>query len=245
LDTATSLGYEKLATGHYVNIVKDSNGKLFLSKAKDKQKDQSYFLWSINKDSLSRLIFPLGDLTKSEIRELAQKNGLVTANRPDSQDICFIKNGEYASFIKQRSSCDFPCGDFVDVNGNVLGKHEGIINYTVGQRKGLGMAFGVPMFVGKKNASENTVTLCTNDELFCDTLTASNINLFVDDDTLDMPVRLQVKIRYRHEPTVATVRRISDDELSVKFDVPQRAITPGQSVVLYDGDTVIGGGMIN
>lgn len=241
--TAQKLGYEALATGHYAKIERNENGEYCLMRADDDKKDQSYFLWSLKKDMLPYIVFPLGGYTKPEIRKIAESNGFVNAHRSDSQDICFIKDGDYTSFIRQSCDCDFPVGSFTDINGNIIGKHSGIINYTVGQRKGLGMAFGVPMFVGKKNALENTVTLCTDEQLYSTTLTAKNINL-LSDESFEAPVRLQAKIRYRHTPANATVIRTDDDELSVTFDTAQRAIAPGQSLVLYDGDRVIGGGII-
>ncbi len=237
------LGYSHLATGHYARIVKEENGKFLLKKAMDSQKDQSYFLWGIKKELLPYLLFPLGEYTKPEIRLLAEQNGFVNARKKDSQDICFIKDGKYAEFIMNNSSCDYPCGDFTDINGNVIGKHQGIINYTIGQRKGLGVAFGYPMFVGKKDALKNTVMLCTDEQLYSDSLIAKHINLF-DGDEFEHSTRLLAKIRYRHTPAIATVLRTDADTLSVKFDEPQRAIAAGQSLVLYDGDTVIGGGII-
>lgn len=237
------LGYDMLATGHYAKISKDTNGIYFLKKANDEKKDQSYFLWSIKKELLSKILFPLGEYTKPEIREIAAQNGFSNAHRSDSQDICFISDGDYAAFIKNQCACRFSEGSFVDIEGNVIGQHSGIINYTIGQRKGLGVAFGKPMFVGRKNVSDNTVMLCTDEQLYSNTLTANSINLLVD-DPLDKPVRLQAKIRYRHTPATATVTRTDENKLSVKFDLPQRAIAPGQSLVLYDGDTVIGGGII-
>lgn len=241
--TARELGYEALATGHYAKIEKDANGEYRLLKADDEKKDQSYFLWSLKKELLPYIIFPLGGYTKPEIRKIAESNGFVNAHRSDSQDICFIKDGDYASFIRQNCGCSFPAGEFTDINGNIIGRHSGIINYTVGQRKGLGMAFGVPMFVGKKNAAENTVTLCTDEQLYGKTLTAKNINL-LSDESFEAPIKLQAKIRYRHTPAAATVTQTGDDELTVVFDTAQRAIAPGQSLVLYDGDRVIGGGII-
>ena len=238
-----ALGYSHLATGHYARILCDTNGEYFIKKAKDEQKDQSYFLWGIRKEILPFLMLPLGDYTKQEIRALAEQNGFVNAKKKDSQDICFINNGDYAEFIRCNSNCTFQDGDFIDINGHVIGKHKGIINYTIGQRKGLEVAFGVPMFVGKKDALKNTVTLCSDEQLYGDTLTAKSINLFIN-GTLEHETRLLAKIRYRHTPAIATVKQIDCDTLSVKFDIPQRAIASGQSLVLYDGDTVIGGGII-
>ncbi len=242
-ESARELGYDALATGHYAKIEQVADGSYELRRAADASKDQSYFLWAINKDILPRIIFPLGDYTKSQIRELATKNGFSNAHRADSQDICFIKDGDYAEFIRMRCEQDFPVGDFTDIDGRVIGKHKGIINYTIGQRKGLGVAFGQPMFVCEKDPKTNTVMLCTDSQLYKGTLTAKNINILVD-ESFERPVRLQAKIRYRHTPATATVVRTDDDVLSVSFDLPQRAIAAGQSLVLYDGDTVVGGGII-
>lgn len=242
-DAVDHYGYDALATGHYANIVKAPSGSFSLCRAADESKDQSYFLWSIKRENLAKILFPLGDLTKSEIREIAAENGFENAHRKDSQDICFIPNGEYASFIKAHSDATFPAGNFVDVNGKILGAHSGIINYTVGQRKGLGIALGQPMFVKEKNASQNTVTLSTDAELYSDTVTAHRINL-LECDSLSSPERLSVKIRYRHTPSSATVTQTDDDTITVKFDEPQRAAAAGQSLVIYDGNTVVGGGVI-
>ncbi len=239
---AHALGLEHFGTGHYARLVCVGDA-IELRTAKDTAKDQSYFLWSIRRDILPFLRFPLGEYTKQEVRAIAHEQGFQSAHRSDSQDICFIENGEYAAFIKQRTDKGFECGNFKSIDGKILGTHSGIVNYTVGQRKGLGVSFGVPMFVGAKNAAANTVTLCTDTELYSDTLTAHSVNLLTN-DTLECPRRLTAKIRYRHTPATATVQMIDEKRLSVKFDLPQRAIASGQSVVLYDGDTVIGGGII-
>ncbi len=243
-DASISLGYDGIATGHYARIEQDENGRYYLMKAVDEAKDQSYFLWSIDKNKLPYIKFPLGKYTKPQVREIAQSQGFSNAHRSDSQDICFIKDGDYASFIATHSSLSFPSGDFLDIQGNKVGTHSGIIHYTVGQRKGLGVAFGVPMFVKGKDTYHNTVTLCTNEQLFGTELIANRINL-LSDVSFDSPTRVQAKIRYRHSPATATVVRTDGDTLSVKFDIPQRAIAPGQSVVFYDGDTVLGGGIIS
>ncbi len=241
--SAMSLGSDALATGHYARICTDINGNALLKTATDKAKDQSYFLWAVDKNILKNIIFPLGEYTKPQIREIAAANGFSNAHRSDSQDICFIENGEYATFIKEQLGRNFASGDFTDIDGKAIGRHSGIINYTIGQRKGLGVAFGVPMFVGGKDASSNTVMLCTDAQLYKDSLSATDINILVDED-FSAPVRLQAKIRYRHAPATATVLRTDENTLSVKFDLPQRAIASGQSVVFYDGETVIGGGII-
>ena len=244
LDLAISQGYTKLATGHYARIEKSENGRYLLKKAADASKDQSYFLWSLTQNQLSHVLFPLGSMTKPEIRKIAEDNGFVNAHKSDSQDICFIPDGDYASFIKNRTNCDFSKGHFVDLDGNVLGEHSGIINYTVGQRKGLGIALGKPAFVHSKNVENNTVTLSDDAELYSSKLTASRINLSAV-DSLDGPTRLYAKIRYRHTPAIATVTQTSPTSFELEFDEPQRAIARGQSVVLYDGDTVVGGGIID
>ena len=242
-DIADSMGIPYLATGHYARIECSENGEYLLKRAADPAKDQSYFLWGIKKERLPFILFPLGDMTKNDIRKIAQSNSLPNHSRSDSQDICFIPDGDYVSFIEKYDSPIFCEGAFVDVNGNVLGAHKGIEHYTIGQRKGLGIALGIPMFVGKKDVIGNTVTLCSDRELYAGTLTASSVNLLTS-TSLDEPTRLMAKIRYRHTPAAATVQRISDDRISVIFDEPQRAIAAGQSVVLYDQDTVVGGGII-
>lgn len=243
LHCALERGFDYLATGHYARIEKDSDGKYHLLRAIDQAKDQSYFLWAIPRESLSHILFPLGDYTKENARAIAEAQKLSCAKRSDSQDICFIPNGDYVSFIESYSERSFPCGEFISKDQTPLGRHDGIIRYTVGQRKGLGIAMGYPIFVGEKNALTNTVTLCRDEELYSDELTAKNVNLL---ETVDptIPLRVDAKIRYRHTPAPATVIFLPDGRISVRFDQPQRAIAPGQSVVLYKDDTVVGGGII-
>lgn len=243
MEISQELGFDYLATGHYARIERSDDGEYFLKKAKDKSKDQSYFLWAIKKEYLSHILFPLGDYTKQQIREFATQNGLKSAHRSDSQDICFIQDGDYSSFIKQYSDLTFQEGNFISLDGRILGRHCGIINYTVGQRKGLGVSFGKPIFVHSKNAQNNTVTLCENNDLFSSSLTARSVNLLVN-YIPDQKIRCDVKIRYRHEPTPATVEFLENNRVKVEFDEPQRAITPGQSAVFYNGDILIGGGII-
>ena len=244
-DIADELSISYLATGHYAKIEKDASGEYRLLKAADPQKDQSYFLWCIKKERLPQILFPLGNYSKPEIRKIAASHGFCNASRSDSQDICFIPDGDYVSFIRSvdKSGEGFQRGNFVDVSGNILGRHEGIIRYTVGQRKGLGIALGRPIFVGGKNVADNTVTLCSDRELYKRELTATGINMLID-DTLETPVRIEAKIRYRHTAAPATVRRIGEDRLMLCFDEPQRAISAGQSLVLYDGERVVGGAII-
>lgn len=244
LEEGKRLGCEYIATGHYANIERSASGRYLLKTAADSQKDQSYMLWTLSQDQLSKIIFPLGSLTKTEVRKLAGDLTFENASQKDSQDICFIPNGSYSSFIEQFTGEIFPSGNFADMQGNILGKHKGIIHYTVGQRKGLGIALGQPMFVHSKSALTNQVVLCKNEDLFSKTLTASNINLIAC-DSIDTPIRVCAKTRYHQLPVAATVYQIDDKKIQVDFDEPVRAISPGQSVVLYDGDTVIGGGFID
>ena len=240
---ADELGCTRLATGHYAIVEKDTNGRCLLKAAKDKTKDQSYMLWTLSGEQLSRVIFPLGGYTKAEIRELAGELTFENADKKDSQDVCFVPDGDYAKFINEYTGISPKAGNYVDMEGTILGKHKGIIHYTVGQRKGLGIALGQPMFIHSKSALTDEVVLCRNDELFSKTLTANGINLIAC-DRIDTPTRLLAKARYHHAAAPATVVQIDENRLSVEFDEPVRAISPGQSVVLYDGDTVIGGGII-
>ena len=241
---ALSNGFDYLATGHYARIDKQ-DGEYLLKRAADEKKDQSYFLWSVKKEYLPYILFPLGNYTKDEIRAVAEEQGFESAHRSDSQDICFIPNGEYASFIRNQTELTFPEGDFISSDGKILGRHGGIINYTVGQRKGLGIALGKPIFVGAKDADANTVTLCEDCELYSKSLIASSVNILKDNVISQDKVRISAKIRYRHTPAPATAKLLDNGKLLVEFDEPQRAITSGQSVVLYDGDIVIGGGIID
>lgn len=243
LDFCLAHGFNKLATGHYAKIEQNIDGKYLLRQAKDRSKDQSYFLWSLTDDQLSRVIFPLGDSTKDEVRTIAEKNGFINAHKSDSQDICFISDGDYARFIEDYTKETFAKGNFIDTNGNILGKHTGIIHYTVGQRKGLGIALGKPAFVKEKDAEANTVTLCGDAELYKDELCASGAN-FSSACSFDAPLNLRAKIRYRHEAAEATLIKTSENSFKILFKEPQRAPAKGQSVVLYDGDIVVGGGII-
>ena len=244
VEQAKALGFDALATGHYARIEKTESGDCLLKKAKDEKKDQSYFLWSISREVLPFLILPLGDYTKEEIRRIAEEKKLPVAHRSDSQDICFIPDGDYVSFIAKHSDHPFPEGDFVDADGRVLGRHGGLVRYTVGQRKGLGIALGQPAFVGKISPEDNTVTLLSDQALYRNRLSASRVN-WLCDEKVDAPLRVEAKIRYRHRPAAATVQLTDKERVSVIFDEPQRAITPGQSVVFYDGDVLLGGGIID
>lgn len=241
---AKEIGYDYVVTGHYaITCYDEKSGRYLLKKAVDENKDQSYVLYSLTQDQLKHTMFPLGSLTKTEVRKIAEENGFTNAKKHDSQDVCFVQNQTYAEFIEQRRGKKYQSGKFIDVNGNVLGKHNGIIRYTVGQRKGLGLSFSEPMYVKCVNPQDNTVTLAKECELYGDTLYANDINL-ISVEKITEPMRVKAKIRYRQTEQPATVYQLSDDTLKVVFEKPQRAITKGQAVVLYDGDTVIGGGTI-
>ncbi len=244
LEEAHRHGCGKIATGHYANLQKDeTSGRFLLSTAKDVAKDQTYVLWCLTQDQLSKTLFPLGNLTKDVIRSLAEENGFCNAKRKDSQDICFIPDGDYASFLERYIGTPYPCGSFLDKDGNCLGTHRGMIHYTIGQRKGLGIAFGKPTYVCDKCAKSNTVTLGSNDDLFSRELTAHSVN-FIALPRLNSPMRVQAKIRYKAAPAWATLEQTDETTVRLQFDEPQRAISPGQSVVFYDGEYVVGGGII-
>lgn len=241
---AKELGCDYVVTGHYAQIEynKDTN-RYLLKKAVDDTKDQSYVLYAMTQEQLKHTQFPLGGMRKTQAREIAQAQGFVNARKHDSQDICFVQNGSYADFIEHYRNKKYPVGNFVDRAGNVLGHHKGIIHYTVGQRKGLGLSFAAPRYVLAVNPDDNTVVLGTNEELFSTTLTAKDINL-ISVEKIEAPMRVQAKVRYRHAAQWATVVQTDEDTLQLEFDEPQRAITKGQAVVMYDGDVVVGGGTI-
>lgn len=241
---AQELNYDYVVTGHYARIEYDANaGRYLLKKAIDETKDQSYVLYSMTQEQLAHTLFPLGALRKTEVRKIAEDCGFVNAKKHDSQDICFVQSGTYADFIKQYTGKDYPSGDFILKNGTVLGTHKGIINYTIGQRKGLGIAYDEPLYVAEINVPDNRVVLGTDNDLYSTTLTANNINL-ISVSEIEKPVRVKAKVRYRQSEQPATVIQTGDDSITVEFDEPQRAVTKGQAVVLYDGDTVLGGGTI-
>lgn len=242
---AERLGCSHIATGHYARVCYDEkSGRYILKKARDLSKDQSYVLYSLSQHQLSKTYFPLGDMTKEEARTIAEKNGFVNAHKKESQDICFVKNEDYADFIERYTGKSYPDGNFVDTKGNILGTHRGIIRYTVGQRKGLGLALPAPLYVCGIDTVKNEVVLCPNEELFTKELMATDINLISVKD-IYTPMRVKAKVRYKHQEQNATVVQLDENTLKVEFDEPQRAITKGQAVVLYEGDTVVGGGTIN
>ena len=244
LDRALELGYDAIATGHYAQVRQDAaTGRFLLCKAADESKDQSYFLACLNQHQLSHVHFPLGMLTKNESREIAEAQGLITARKKDSQDICFVPDGDYVRFMKQYTGKVYPAGDYLNLDGKVVGKHCGAVCYTLGQRKGLGIALGAPVYVCSKDMEANTVTVGPEDALFATTLIADSWNWFPF-ETLTEPTRVMAKARYRHIPQPATVYPMEDGKAKVVFDTPQRAMTPGQTIALYDGDIVVGGGII-
>ena len=240
---ARELGCGCIATGHYARTEQREDGRWLLKKGLDASKDQSYVLYMLDQERLSRLRLPLGELTKEQVRRIAEERGLLNARKHDSQDICFVPDGDYEGFIRRYTGKTYPAGDFVDEDGNVLGRHRGLICYTVGQRRGLGVSGGRPLYVRRINPGNNTVELSGNDRLFSDRLRAAHINL-IDRDRIDGDLRCAAKIRYSHHESPCTVRQTGEDEIEVVFDEPQRAITGGQAAVLYDGDVVIGGGTI-
>ena len=244
LDFARAQGYERIATGHYARAEKDGSGRYLLRRAADLSKDQSYMLYSLTQSVLSCVDFPLGAYTKEQVRAIAEQLGLPMAKQKDSQDICFIPDGDYVGFIKRLTGKEPQSGDFITTDGKVLGRHKGTLCYTIGQRKGLGIALGDPAYVISKSVADNTVTLGSNEQLFTARLTAHALN-FIPFDTLAAPLRLTAKIRYRQEAMPARAELIAPDRLLVEFDAPQRAISPGQSVVLYEDDYVVGGGIID
>ena len=236
------LGYDRLATGHYARI-EYRDGRWTLRKARDPSKDQSYVLYHLTQAELAKTLFPLGDLTKSEARALAAENGFLNAAKPDSQDICFVPDGDYAAVIARYTGKTEPEGDFVLPDGSVIGRHKGISRYTVGQRRGLGVAYSEPLYVKRILVAENKVLLGRDEDLYGTSCDVSDVN-WIAGETPSAPVRCAVKIRYRQTEQPATVTPLEGGRAHVEFDSPQRAITPGQSAVFYDGDEVLGGGEI-
>jgi tRNA-specific 2-thiouridylase len=242
LDFARMLNADFIATGHYARVER-SNNKFLLKKGVDARKDQSYVLFSLNQERLSRTIFPLGTVTKESVRKVAKSLNLKTKDKPESQDICFVLDNNYHTLLYERYGSRITPGLIKDTQGNILGEHPGAPFFTIGQRKGLGVALGTPRYVVDINPAENTVVIGTDDELLEDELIASTLN-WVSLDKLDTPLKIQAKIRYNHLPAHATVYPYEADKVRVVFKEPQRAITPGQAVVFYDNDTVVGGGWI-
>ena len=245
LRKAEELSCSRLATGHYARTEYDAgSGRWLLKKAVHHDKDQSYVLAMLTQKQLSRALFPLGTLSKEEVRAVAAQAGLTAARKRDSQDICFIPDGDYGAFLRRYTGRDYPPGPFVYEDGTLMGRHTGIVDYTVGQRRGLGVSSGLGrLYVKELIPEDNVVLLSRNGGLFARTLTAGELNLIAC-DRLDGPVRLRAKIRYRMAEQPCTVEQTGEDTVRLTFDQPQRAVTPGQTVVFYDGDTVVGGAVI-
>ncbi|MCD7731079.1 MAG: tRNA 2-thiouridine(34) synthase MnmA [Oscillospiraceae bacterium] len=244
LNRAAELGYDGIATGHYADVrYNEESGRWLLMRSADRRKDQTYVLYNMTQSQLSRTLFPLCNMDKQEIRRLAEENGLINARKPDSQDICFVPDGDYASFIATHTGRDFPCGNYIDTKGNIIGTHRGYIHYTIGQRKGLGAAFGEPMFVCGKNPTENTVTLGKGEELMSEAVIADDVNL-ISIPEIKTEMRITAKIRYNMTDAPGTLTPCGDSRIQVKFDSPVRAAARGQALVIYDGDKVVGGGRI-
>ena len=242
LRRAMELKCEVIVTGHYAQI-EERDGRYLLRKGADEKKDQSYVLYNLTQEELRHTAFPLGGMSKEQIRQIAQEQGFVNAEKPDSQDICFVPDGDYVRFMQRYTGHSYPEGDFFDQEGQVLGRLKGAVRYTIGQRKGLGIAFGEPMYVVSKDMAANTVTLAGNDDLFSRELAADDLN-WIMFDRLTAPMEVSAKIRYKHKEQPATLYPASDGTVRVVFQEPQRAITSGQAVVFYDGDYVVGGGRI-
>lgn len=241
---ARQIGCDYVATGHYAKVEYDESiDRYSLKKSVTIAKDQTYALYNLNQEQLKHTILPLGYYNKDQTREIARKIGIIVADKPDSQEICFVKDNDYANYVRRNTDKKIEEGYFVDTKGNILGKHKGIVNYTIGQRKGLGITFGKPMFVVDINSAKNTVVLGDHEEVFSSELIAKDVN-FIPFDEINEPIKVQAKVRYSAKVSNATVYKEDKDKIRVVFDEPQRAITPGQSVVMYQDDIVVGGGII-
>lgn len=244
MDAADSAGLCCVATGHYARAERDpETGRFLLKKALDLRKDQSYFLCALTQEQLSRAQFPLGGMEKRQVRELAERLGLVNARRRDSQDVCFIPDGDYGAFIEAWTGAAFPAGDFLDREGRAVGRHRGAVRYTLGQRKGLGLAMGEPVYVCGKDMERNTVTVGPESALYAREVLVEDLN-WISLEGLDAPLRVGAKTRSRQAEQPAEISPAAGGRVRIVFDRPQRAVTPGQAAVFYDGDTVVGGGTI-
>ena len=241
-ERARILGCDYIVTGHYARI-EEKDGKFVLKKALDETKDQSYVLYFMTQEQLAHTMFPLGNIRKTEVRQIAYKNGFINADKPDSQDICFVPNGDYASVIELQTGKRPVEGNFVDKQGNVLGRHKGVIHYTIGQRKGLGISSTEPLYVCNIYPKNGNVVLGSNEDMFSREADVSDFN-WISCEVPGSEFRCKAKIRYRQKEQWATASSTGADAVHIVFDEPQRAITPGQAAVLYDGDVVLGGGTI-
>lgn len=243
LQRSLAIGADYIATGHYARVVQLPNGRYTLQRSATLDKDQTYALYNLTQEQLKRTLMPVGAYSKNEIRAIAEKIGLRVASKPDSQDICFVPDGDYASYIEITTGEKMPEGNFVTLEGKVLGQHKGIIHYTVGQRKGLGLALGYPAFVLAIRPETNEVVIGTHAESMAESLRANQLNFMAVED-LTESMHVFVKIRYNHKGVWGTIEKTGEDELVCMFDEPQRAVTPGQAVVFYKDDYVLGGGTI-
>jgi tRNA-specific 2-thiouridylase len=242
LDKAISMGLDYIATGHYAQV-EFKDGRYLLKKAISKTKDQTYALYNLTQDQLSKTLFPVGRYEKDQIRQIAKKYDLGVASKPDSQEICFVEDNDYAKFISEYADSEIYPGDIVDTKENVLGKHNGVFNYTVGQRKGLGIPSNMPLYVVEIDIEKNQVVVGSDEETFSNKFIARDLN-WIGINKLEKEMRVEAKIRYGAKEAPAIIKPIENEKVEVFFDTPQRAITPGQSAVFYDGDYVVGGGVI-
>ncbi len=244
LHFAEEHGLSHVVTGHYARIIQDpETGRFLLKKGLDGSKDQSYVLYAMTQKQLAHTLFPLGELSKQEVRALAERLHFVNAKKHDSQDICFVPDRDYTGFMEQYTGKHYPEGDFLDLSGNVIGRHQGAVRYTLGQRKGLGLPMGSPVYVCGKDMARNTVTVGPEEALYRKALIAGDMN-WISVAQLEAPMRVKAKTRYRQTEQWATALPLEDGRIRLEFDEPQRAMTVGQAAVLYDGDTVVGGGTI-
>lgn len=242
-DKARELGAELLATGHYAIVTKKGNGRFILKKGKDKTKDQSYFLCQLTQQQLGRTLFPVGHLTKEKVKKIAQKMGLPALTRPESQEICFVTDNDHAAFLRENIKTKIEPGPILDQQGKVLGQHEGIMFYTFGQRKGLGISSTTPLYITAIDPIRNAVIVGTQEQTYSDKLVADNLN-WISISPPQKPAKVKARIRYRHPEAGAIVSPLDETHVHVKFDNPQMAITPGQAAVFYIGDNVVGSGRI-
>jgi len=243
LNRSLEIGADYIATGHYAQIEKLPNGRYTLKKSATSAKDQTYALYNLTQYQLSHTLMPVGEYTKDGIRKIAEEIGLKVANKPDSQEICFIPDNNYAKFIEENSDTKLPEGNFVDLDGNIIGKHKGITHYTIGQRKGLNLSMGHPVFVTEIRTDTNEVVIGNSNDVFANKLIADNVNYMSIED-LEGKMQVTAKIRYSHQGDLCTIEKLEDGSVLCTFEKPQRAITPGQAVVFYDGEYVVGGGTI-
>ena len=244
LKRSLDIGADYIATGHYARIEQLPNGRFALRKSATAEKDQTYALYSLTQEQLSHTLMPVGEFTKDEIRAMARELDLQTANKPDSQEICFSPDHDYAKFIAEDMDKELLEGNFVDQNGRILGRHKGLIHYTIGQRKGLNLSMGRPVFVVELRPETNEVVIGDSQDVFSKTLRCSRLNWMAVDGLHGREMRFTAKIRYGHKGALCTVRELGPDLVECEFDEPQRAVTPGQAVVFYDGEYVAGGGTI-